>query len=301
MSPDRASTSLLSTARADRRHGPPARSPASAATRAAADSPRCSRSTAGPSRSSPRTSAAWSAAIRSTLQSGSSWARNSCSSPLSAACAASMRGLSGGARRSRRASSACASLIGPQRAAPQAASSAPAPRARTPAAGRGGARARAAPPRPRAPCAARRAARSPRRQPRHARAAVGLDPDEPLGGERPQRRAQRVPGDAVARGQLLLDQPLPAGALAFEDLLAQRCGDGLDGAHAGTVAGRRRTSGAASTSSPPRISARAERRGRRHPLAEHDHAQQRRRQRLGERQRRGLGRAEAARPRANST
>ena len=47
---------------------------------------------AGPSRSNPRTSAMWSAVMRSLLQSGSSWFMNSCSSPLSALWAASMRG-----------------------------------------------------------------------------------------------------------------------------------------------------------------------------------------------------------------
>ena len=133
-----------------------------------------------------------------------------------------------------------------------------------------------------------------RRQPRHARAAVGLDAHEPLRGQRLQRGPQRVAGDAEASGQLLLDQALAAGSLAFEDLAAQRGRDGLDRAHAGTVTGRRRISGAASTSRPARISAAPIAGGRRHPLAEHDHAQQRGGQRLGERQRRGLGGAEHA-------
>src|SRR5918998_4570589 len=91
-----------------------------------------------------------------------------------------------------------------------------------------------------------------RRQPRDARAAVRLDLHEALGGERAQRGAQRVPRDAVAGGQLLLDEALAAGPLALEDLPAQRRADGLDRGHAGTVAGRR-TSGAASTSRPARI------------------------------------------------
>ena len=90
-------------------------------------------------------------------------------------------------------------------------------------------------------------------QVRHARAAVGLDAHEPLGGQRAERRAQRVARDAVARAQVLLHQPFARGALAGEDLPAQRGGDALDRGHAATVAVLR-TSGAASTSRPPRIS-----------------------------------------------
>ena len=254
MSPDRASTSPLLY----RTDGSPTRpvrpgSP-SAATSAAADSARCSRSTVGPSRSSPRTSAAWSAAIRSTLQSGSSWVRKSCISPFSAACAASIRGLSA-ALTIAPCKFACASLIGPHARCSQA--SCRVDSASWTAVGQ--------PP-------AVAFERQPRRldlergaqlvelddvlgaQARHARAAVGLDPHEPFRGELAQRRAQRVARDAVARGQLLLDQPLAAGPLAVEDLPAQRVGDGLDRGHAGTVAGRR-ISGAASTSRPARISA----------------------------------------------
>src|SRR6187551_3051850 len=62
-------------------------------------------------------------------------------------------------------------------------------------------------------------------------------------------------GDAVARGQLGLDEAGAGGALAAEDLFAQRVGDRVNGRrHAATVAGRRRISGAASTISPARMS-----------------------------------------------
>ena len=61
------------------------------------------------------------------------------------------------------------------------------------------------------------------------RAAVRLDRDEALGGERAQRGAQRVAGDAVGVGELLLAQPLAGAEVAVEDAGAQRGGERVDG------------------------------------------------------------------------
>ena len=64
------------------------------------------------------------------------------------------------------------------------------------------------------------------------RAAVRLDPHQALGGERAQRRPQRVAGDAVGLAQLALAQPVAGGQLAVEDLAPQRVGEGVDGRRA---------------------------------------------------------------------
>ena len=136
--------------------------------------------------------------------------------------------------------------------------------------------------------------RSPRRVRRATRAPrLGSTRTSPSAASVAQRGAQRVARDAVARASApARPAARPPGRSPSRISCAQRVGDGLDRGHAGTVAGGGGSSGAASTSRPARISAAAERRGRGHPLAEHDHAQQRGRQRLGERQRRGLGGAE---------
>ena len=76
-----------------------------------------------------------------------------------------------------------------------------------------------------------------------AGAAVALERDEALAGERPQRHAQGVACDVVLLGQLALDEPGAGPQLALEDALAQRGGEGVDGgdgvqwagAHAGAA------------------------------------------------------------------
>jgi hypothetical protein len=62
-----------------------------------------------------------------------------------------------------------------------------------------------------------------------AGAAVGLELDQALGRQRSQRRPQAVAGDAVALGQLALDEALPGGQVAVEDPPAQRVRERVDG------------------------------------------------------------------------
>ena len=61
------------------------------------------------------------------------------------------------------------------------------------------------------------------------RAAVRLDRHQALGGERAQRRPQRVARDAVRLDELALAQPGAGRQDAVEDLAPQRVGQGVDG------------------------------------------------------------------------
>ena len=161
-------------------------------------------------------------------------------------------------------------------------------------------------------------------EPGHAGAAIGLDGDEALGRERAQGGPHRVAGDAVALGQLALGQPL-AGRRARRRrcACAVRVGEGVDGRdaassswagrrisqarRAGSGTGRRAGSraGAAGAQREQGQAAQHERgagRGRQAgALAQGDHAERGGGERLGERQRGGLARADPLRPRANST
>ena len=125
-------------------------------------------------------------------------------------------------------------------------------------------------------------------------------------------------GDAIGLAQLALAQPAAGGQLAVEDLAPQRVGEGVDGRHALERSRRGHRRGSCRDVLDPRNRRGAagphrqrEQAGEHEPgaggggggerLAEDHGAEHAGGQRLGERERRGLGGAQARRPRANST
>ena len=65
----------------------------------------------------------------------------------------------------------------------------------------------------------------------HGGAPVGLALHEALGVELDQRRADRRSADAVALGELQLDEPLAGREGAFEDVVSEPVGDGRGDDH----------------------------------------------------------------------
>jgi hypothetical protein len=66
-------------------------------------------------------------------------------------------------------------------------------------------------------------------EPGDAGAAVRLDRDEALGGERTQGRPDAVAGHAVALGQLALGEPIAGSELPIEHPGPDRAREGVDG------------------------------------------------------------------------